>query len=214
MGYGQVIIHTTDGGVTWTTVPTSLTEQQFYVVRFLDQMHGWIGAQNTILYTNDGGLTWNQGTGVTGDVTGLAFADLQNGFAAEGGYFIFRTRDGGHTWSQVQLPVAVSNIRFFDSQRGVASESGFACEIRECGVLHTSDGGNTWTLQSGSTHGGFFISPTEGWNGAEELEWSGHPSNLDCRSPPEHSLSKLTSLVTSLRNVIQVICFWKQRSRA
>jgi photosystem II stability/assembly factor-like uncharacterized protein len=84
VGYGQVIIHTTDGGVTWTTVPTSLTEQQFYVVRFLDQMHGWIGAQNTILYTNDGGLTWNQGTGVTGDVTGLDFADLQNGFAAEG----------------------------------------------------------------------------------------------------------------------------------
>jgi len=40
-----VIIHTTDGGVTWTTVPTGLTEQQFYVVRFLDQMYGWIGAQ-------------------------------------------------------------------------------------------------------------------------------------------------------------------------
>jgi len=45
VGYGQVIIHTTDGGVTWTTVPTGLTEQQFYVVRFLDQMYGWIGAQ-------------------------------------------------------------------------------------------------------------------------------------------------------------------------
>ena len=93
--YGQVIIHTTDGGVTWTTVPTGLTEQQFYVVRFLDPMHGWIGAQNTILYTTDGGLSWSQGTGVTGGVTGLGFADLQNGFAAEGVSTIFRTRDGG-----------------------------------------------------------------------------------------------------------------------
>ncbi len=154
VGYGGVVIHTNDGGATWQTQNSGTTEP-LYIVRFVDSLHGWAGSNNTVLYTSDGGATWRQGAGILGSVYGLGFADANNGFAAENVSIIYRTRDGGRTWTQVRVPITISGFRFFDASNGVAIGNG---------VLHTSDGGNTWVLQSGSNQSGFFIDPTEGWN--------------------------------------------------
>ncbi len=176
IGYGGAIIHTTNGGAHWKIQPSGITEP-IYIVRFLDSMHGWAGSNNTVLYTTNGGKTWKQGAGIVGGVIGLGFTDINNGFAAEGVSIIFRTRDGGRHWTQQQVPIAVAKFRFFDAKNGIAVGAG---------VLHTSDGGDTWTLQQGSTNPGFFISPDEGWYVSENtaLHTTDGGSNWDPETLP------------------------------
>ncbi|MDP1622875.1 MAG: YCF48-related protein [Bacteroidales bacterium] len=57
--YVGTIVHTTDGGQTWTAQNSSLTTT-LWSVCFVDGNHGWaFGAQGKIISTGDGGQTWN-----------------------------------------------------------------------------------------------------------------------------------------------------------
>jgi photosystem II stability/assembly factor-like uncharacterized protein len=144
IGNGGVIIHTTNGGATWSYHTTGVEEPN-YAVRFLDSMHGWVASNNTVFYTTDGGNTWLEGAGLAGSFYFLEFATLNDGFVTTGvdrGYF--RTTDGGQTWHYRALSRDVAGIQFFDANNGVASA--------EDGVFHTTDRGNTWTFTAG--HGG------------------------------------------------------------
>ena len=52
------MLHTSDGGATWTQQGNGFTED-LYDVFFLDAQTGWaVGSKGTILETRDGGFTW------------------------------------------------------------------------------------------------------------------------------------------------------------
>jgi photosystem II stability/assembly factor-like uncharacterized protein len=148
------ILHTTDGGTTWTRQNSGINEP-LNAVDFLDATHGWAVGNNDALYTTNGGQTWSAGTGLVGSFYNVEFATPQNGFATGNGTGYFHTTDGGHTWQWVQMGGAtIGRIQFFDASNGVANSPD--------GVYHTSNGGNTWSLTSG--HGGsFFLNPNLGW---------------------------------------------------
>jgi photosystem II stability/assembly factor-like uncharacterized protein len=148
IGNGGVVVHTTDGGVTWS-YSTTFVEEPNYAVRFLDAMHGWVSSNNAVFFTVDGGHTWGEGMGAIGSLYFLEFATLNDGFTTTGqdhGYF--RTTDGGHTWRIVRMPRNVANIQFFDANNGVANAAD--------GVYHTTDRGNSWSFTAGRGGTQFF----------------------------------------------------------
>jgi photosystem II stability/assembly factor-like uncharacterized protein len=143
---------TQDGGLTWTSAAAPFGMGW---LRFLDPQTGFalasleIGAgQNpvAIYHTADAGQTWTQlftddpqktpeenGLPSGGIKNGLAFADAANGWVTgsepvDGLVYLYRTQDGGKTWSLQAVPLAPGTEkaqfdtqppRFFASANGV-----------------------------------------------------------------------------------------------
>ncbi len=70
---GSRVLHSPDGGRTWSAFPTP-TRLPLSSMTFVDDEHGWaVGAMGTILATEDGGRTWRrqQGGGARAAMLGL-----------------------------------------------------------------------------------------------------------------------------------------------
>jgi photosystem II stability/assembly factor-like uncharacterized protein len=78
------------------------------------------------------------------------------------GTLLFKTQDGGQSWSSVAVSLDVANADFVDLQHAVALEDGGKA------LLSTSDGGTHWTrvplhLPFTRLMSVDFVSPMVGW---------------------------------------------------
>jgi photosystem II stability/assembly factor-like uncharacterized protein len=162
VGEAGLILHTTDGGITWAA-QNSATNQQLNAVRFLDPQHGW-AVGGVLLYTTNGGQTWVAGTrtGNLGTMYSVDFVNTNNGWAVgtQGG--VLRTTDGGHTWQTQTTPTHQNliGVDFVDVNTGwVVGGNGT--------ILHTADGGAAWSLQNSNStvflQSVSFVNGSEGW---------------------------------------------------
>ncbi|MGH9860983.1 MAG: YCF48-related protein [Candidatus Acidiferrales bacterium] len=170
-GAAGTILHTRDGGQTWTAQmggDPQGQEAQIDDLYFLDASTGWAvgAAENTVqrklLGTRDG-QTWRQvGTMGTqlGSYSDYVFTSTTNGLFIEGRTAnvsaIYQTRDGGRNWEPV-LPQCKAKVRiaglnkdltcqlkdlfFLTPTLGWAAGAGAAGTVF---VLRTQDGGATW----------------------------------------------------------------------
>ena len=66
VGYYGKIVHSADGGVTWTIQQAGTTKALLGICMVNDRVGGIVGASGTILHTTDGGTTWKkQESGIT-----------------------------------------------------------------------------------------------------------------------------------------------------
>jgi photosystem II stability/assembly factor-like uncharacterized protein len=160
---GGVILHTTDGGMTWETQlgePTS-SDRAYDHLRFLDAKTGF-AAQSTasgdhrLLRTTDG-KTWTPVGGVREHRTDYQFVSPTVGFMSAGDD-IFRTVDAGKKWAPVydcrvkaevegltrEIACQVSALFFVDASNGFGVTRSLG---RDAGVafVKTTDGGTTWS---------------------------------------------------------------------
>jgi photosystem II stability/assembly factor-like uncharacterized protein/subtilisin-like proprotein convertase family protein len=155
-GFG-LIIHTTDGGVTWER-QASGTFEALRAVHFHDAQNGWASG-NVDLYTSDGGRTWQHGyrqiPGV-GTVYQMDFADRNRGFSTGNAErAIMKTTDGGRNWQRQDMPIRIGLVEFFDALNGIASSFE--------GVLVTTDGGQNWTQRPNATGADEWFDTNHGW---------------------------------------------------
>ena len=96
---GADVLHTTDGGATWTDQATGENDS-LYAVRFISATEGWAtGDWGTILHTVDGGATWERQVGATLDTLyDIEFVDADHGWLI-GMASVLATTDGGATWT-------------------------------------------------------------------------------------------------------------------
>jgi photosystem II stability/assembly factor-like uncharacterized protein len=175
-----LLYRTIDGGLTWTISSTPFSGGD---LSYIDVNNGWmladlgVGAGSNavaVFQTSDGGATWTQTYtndpnlpdagdslplgGIKSDLVPL---NMQTAWVsgvtyAPGTVYLFRSDDGGHTWTLVnpELPAGAENfelgvdrdqMKFFSAKDGflVVRMSG---DSTQTAVYTTNDAGNTWTL--------------------------------------------------------------------
>lgn len=124
---------------------------------FLNELNGWGVTTTQLVRTNDGAITWYDLTppGVT--ETGYdidTFALDANHFWLQisddnkfpNGGSLYRTIDGGLTWTNTATPFSTGSFAFLDANNGwVLAGLGVAAGSNAVAVYQTSDGGVTWT---------------------------------------------------------------------
>jgi photosystem II stability/assembly factor-like uncharacterized protein len=195
LGDGSVIFHTSDGGATWQPQQSNLggglwgidavDAQTAWAVS--NDMTGWNEGPNLSLeHTTDAGATWIPQF-VPGNMGLLAidFTSADDGWV--GGYWwssdfsypagaIFATTNGGFTWTREKLPKeapAITGLQFVSPTEGWAVGMTYDDndDAQQGWVLHTTDGGATWTqvpgladAQATTLH---FTDQQDGWLGGE-----------------------------------------------
>jgi photosystem II stability/assembly factor-like uncharacterized protein len=164
------LIRTDDGGTTWTTLAIPCRGFAGMPVATRDGVHIWLvcpsqpgaGSQAKSVFTSgDGGSTWTlraqtDPPGLAGQITISGYAKLialasnSSGFLAMDRGDLYRSTDGGATWSAVGIAQGegfFSSMQFVDSTHGwVAGETaGVDCCM---GLYRTVDGGLKWTVVS------------------------------------------------------------------
>ena len=147
VGGNGTILHTDDGGTTWTPQSSGTTDILDHVV-FVTPQSGWILARKSvILHTEDGGNTWrSQSSGSSSMLISAAFTEPNSGWAVGWGGTMMRTEDRGISW-RFQDSVSQSSLNqivFATPQLGwIVGTNGT--------ILHTGDGGNSWEPQTSGT---------------------------------------------------------------
>jgi photosystem II stability/assembly factor-like uncharacterized protein len=191
-GANGTIVRTADGGATWQTLAVPNAEKlDFRDIDAIDDQTAYVlsigpGELSRINNTTDAGATWTEqfvNRDPNAFYDAMAFWDANRGIAVsdsiDGQFVVITTTDGGRNWTRVPpaaLPAALPNEGFFAASgtnvvvlppNHVWLGTGAASESR---VLHSSDGGRTWTLAktplaSGPSSGIFSIAFSDARNG-------------------------------------------------
>ena len=175
-----LLYHTADGGLTWTISSTPFSGGD---LSFIDEQSGWmladlgVGAGSNavaVFQTRDGGATWTQTYtndpndpeasdslplgGLKADLVPLNMQTAWVGGVvySPGTVYLFRTDDGGQTWTTVslELPEGAENFELGidrDQMQFVSANDGFLVvrmsgDATQTAVYVTNDSGDTWQL--------------------------------------------------------------------
>lgn len=151
---GRYLAQTKDAGLSWDliSVPDTFSLNTISVIDFYAEDKGiviftdWASSPNptTILRTLDNGANWE-------DITPLDYwggAPLLNTLSDDiifmaAGSFLFKSLDGGASWTSYEVPFYIESLDFIDEQTGAigAFDGTF---IYRGGMFCTSDGGENW----------------------------------------------------------------------
>ncbi len=177
------IYKTTDGGASWQLQFKNTRPAAFFdAMAFWDRDHGIamsdpVDGRFLIITTSDGGATWRE-TPRDGMPPAL---QGEGGFAASGtcitvegkrnvwfgtggasGARVFRSTDGGRTWSVATTPVThgksagVFSVAFRDARRGVIVGGDYTKEGEsKNNAAITRDGGRTWAIINDARPNGY-----------------------------------------------------------
>ncbi|HLD79366.1 MAG TPA: YCF48-related protein [Candidatus Nanoarchaeia archaeon] len=159
--YKAGIFYTADGGTTWEPKPApSLNSKTDYVVYrlfFLDVNRAWATTvAGGVLLTTDGGATWSSKNVDANCCKNIFFTDAANGWAntgldLSGSEHLFRSNDGGMTWTKIYSTPTSSfvteRIVFWGASKGLLVGSGPEPipGFIHGKVLHTTDGGSSFS---------------------------------------------------------------------
>ena len=162
VGKEGVILCSKDGGRNWEE-QLSGTHQSLSAVSFANNQVGFVvGNEGVILATRDGGRSWGmQSSGIKDYLLGIQALDEKKAYIVGAFGTFLATTDGGTTWKKSEFPWKELIPRILEEVGGkvepnlnavhfVTPEIGWVAG--EFGViLHTRDGGRTWTPQRGDS---------------------------------------------------------------
>jgi photosystem II stability/assembly factor-like uncharacterized protein len=127
-GSNTDILHTTDGGLSWTTQATNIGLAK--AIYFSDVLHGWLVGRNALLMrTTDGGAHWTKLNNTNQNEESqfrsiyalnanvCYFGSSLSGTSNE---YILKTTNGGDSWTPMQVPFQYDmfNVVFWDENNG------------------------------------------------------------------------------------------------
>ena len=164
------LLRTNNGGATWDSIVVTNPGDTIYLLElaFIDNDNGFVGGirngKQYLSKTNDMGNTW---TNVTPDpsssiiIQSINFIDSQTGYAVAG-TTLYKTIDGGISWTSDITSFTVTDLHFIDVNNG------YACGYTSWGdmgvVMKTADGGQNWDSLYGVIDFNLFVSQLEKLN--------------------------------------------------
>ncbi len=166
-----------DGGTVWKPAlgaigasMNPLNAKAIAGLDFLDAKTGWAVVADGVWRTTDGAVTWNSAK-LSSEGSAIHFADAKTGIVVGKGGAIFRSTDGGGTWTDIPSPTQVDLSRLFavDAKHWFAAggtqidstdpnePSKTLTTFGDGAVLLSSDGGATW--KAGYTTTGKVLGP-------------------------------------------------------
>lgn len=145
------IVISTDGGTTW--ISRSFTSGSIVKTFFTSALVGHAACtQGKIYKTIDGGINWyitESVSTIPSNFIAINFIDENNGYATRESSLLFKTTNGGETWTQVaDIGEKGNSLYFFDNNNGFVS-----CDT---GIIKkTNNGGLTWTSISYNPGNGY-----------------------------------------------------------
>jgi photosystem II stability/assembly factor-like uncharacterized protein len=160
VGKNGIILHTKDGGRNWEKQASGVVEP-LSAVSFANNQVGFVvGGGGIILATRDGGLSWRmQSSGIKDYLLGVHALDENRAYVVGPFGTFLATADGGTTWKksgfswEKLIPRILEEVGSkiepnLNAVHFVTQEIGWV--VGEFGlILHTRDGGRTWTSQRG-----------------------------------------------------------------
>ena len=163
-----LLISTGNARQGWSLQPSPLGSQVLGKVQFVSPMEGWITAGNgKLLHTTNAGENWlvespggNDTVGfINNPAVGMSFISASTGWVIGGlsgvdpGAVLYKTTNGGGVWSRQHLTpwTAGIGVQFVDANNGWAMVfSGSFPTNFTAAIIHTTDGGTTWSTQYSS----------------------------------------------------------------
>jgi photosystem II stability/assembly factor-like uncharacterized protein len=141
-GYSGTLMKSTNGGLSFTIVPTGLRDG--IGVIFINELTGFSGASGGLLKTTDGGYTWQY---IPAPVSGVSqiVAGTPMIFYTLSDNKIYKSTDMCNTWVVSLIPTVntqVNGLHFVNSQTGyaVGKKLGFTYSK----IYRTTSGGISW----------------------------------------------------------------------
>jgi photosystem II stability/assembly factor-like uncharacterized protein len=183
-GEGGKILMTIDAGSTWVDrSPQGLPRGAVDVraVDFVDGAHGWalvkVAGDLKILATTDMGRTWKATSlGIDSTPRDVYFYDAQRGWALAGYYdeHLFRTTDGGTTWTSLTLPDLFDPMALCFVTPTIGYMGTGLNSPSNTVIWKTNDAGTSWTPACDAPNGSIsivwdldFTDPDHGWASGE-----------------------------------------------
>jgi len=142
-GIGGLIVKTSDGGQTFSKLPSGTTEDLYGIHCLNSQIVLTAGNGGTILRSIDGGSSWTPiASGTSYNLRNIYFYNTTIGYITGGNGTLLKTTDGGLSWNPINPGTTdgLYGIYFTDMNTGyVSGLNGL--------ILKTTDGGSTWTSQ-------------------------------------------------------------------
>ncbi len=154
-GYA-VVLHTTDGGQTWNRQGTAATlgASAFIDLTAVDVKTAWaVGVDSYVSKTTDGGKSWRlqMGPGLSHN-NGVCGVNTTTAWIAADYNVVYRTTDRGKTWVRhdVQVPgnFYLLGVSAWGKDRAWVVGRSIAPADEEGIILNTTDGGDSWHIQT------------------------------------------------------------------
>jgi photosystem II stability/assembly factor-like uncharacterized protein len=175
VGDGGRIRRTTDGGVTWTYMISHTDKALTSIACPNASICYTAGDRGQVLKSTNGGVTWSFLTSADGNpIYGLACPSTTICYTVDSYAHVEKTLDGGNTWTLSSTPITTPGVDVPGSggPNPFAGLFGITCtDINDCvavggfeatgtdsPILVTSNGGNTWTLETSNSGASNYLS--------------------------------------------------------
>jgi photosystem II stability/assembly factor-like uncharacterized protein len=140
------ILKSTDGGLSWAEMYRDIDIGGFMDLQVLNE-NFIAAAGGPIRISTDGGINWSvyRDTTIEWGFSGIYFLDTLNGFASNNKAIVFKTSDGGESWSRI---INWDNSYYSYTTTSFMNKTGViafaAYEYGGSTLFITTNGGETW----------------------------------------------------------------------